>query len=147
MNKRNSKEWLSLKRTVRFGETDSAGVMHFFQLIRWCHEAWEESLEKYGIYLQEIFPTTKSKGLQLQIALPVVHCEAKYFKPLYVGDNINIDLHPEKLSESSFVIRFNFKKNDVQIGIGHIKHVSINSISREKCQLSKSINSWLEESF
>ena len=147
MNKRNSKEWLSLKRTVRFGETDSAGVMHFFQLIRWCHESWEESLEKYGINLQEIFPTTKSKRLHLEIALPVVHCEAKYFKPLSVGDKINIDLYPEKLSESSFIIRFNFKKEDEQIGIGHIKHVSINSMSREKCKQSKPINSWLEESF
>ena len=40
-----SPTWLQLHRVVRFGDTDAAGVMHFHQLLRWCHEAWEESLE------------------------------------------------------------------------------------------------------
>jgi 1,4-dihydroxy-2-naphthoyl-CoA hydrolase len=31
--------WLQLQRTVRFGDTDAAGVMPFLQLMRWCHEA------------------------------------------------------------------------------------------------------------
>ena len=42
-----------LCRSVRFGETDAdqgaAGVMHFQQLLRWCHEAYEESLERFGL--------------------------------------------------------------------------------------------------
>ena len=41
--------WLQLERRVRFGDTDAAGVMHFHQLLRWCHEAWEESLERFGL--------------------------------------------------------------------------------------------------
>ena len=146
MEKRNPREWLCLKRTVRFGETDAAGVVHFLELFRWCHETWEESLEKYGIVLQEIFPITKVNTCQLDVALPVVHCEAHYFQPLYVGDIINIELYPEKKNESSFVLRFKFKKNGEQIGIINIKHVSINPITREKCGLSKQINLWLHES-
>jgi len=115
LEKRNPREWLCLKRTVRFGETDAAGVVHFLELFRWCHEAWEESLEKYGIVLQEIFPTTQINLSQLDVALPVVHCEANYFQPLYVGDIINIELNPEKINESSFVLRFKFKKNGEKI--------------------------------
>ena len=146
MEKRNPREWLCLKRTVRFGETDAAGVVHFVELFRWCHETWEESLEKYGIVLQEIFPTTPINTSQIDVALPIVHCEAKYFQPLYVGDTINIELYPEKINESSFILRFKFKKNGEQIGIINIKHVSINPITREKCGLSKQINLWLHES-
>ncbi len=146
MEKRNPREWLFLKRIVRFGETDAAGVVHFLELFRWCHETWEESLEKYGIVLQEIFPTTPINTSQLDVALPIVHCEAKYFQPLYVGDTINIELYPEKINESSFILRFKFKKNGAQIGITNIKHVSINPITREKCELSKQINLWLHES-
>ena len=146
LDKRNPREWLCLKRTVRFGETDAAGVVHFLELFRWCHETWEESLEKFGIVLQEIFPTTQINTSQLDVALPVVHCEANYFQPLYVGDTINIELHPEKINESSFVLRFKFKKNGEQIGTTHIKHVSINPITREKSALSKPINLWLYES-
>ena len=146
MAKRNPREWLCLKRTVRFGETDAAGVVHFLELFRWCHETWEESLEKYGIVLQEIFPTTQINTSQLDLALPVVKCEANYFQPLYVGDTINIELNPEKIDDSSLVLRFKFKKNGETIGTANIKHVSINPITRDICELSKQINLWLHES-
>ena len=143
---RNPREWLCFNRTVRFGETDAAGVVHFLELFRWCHETWEESLEKYGVALQEIFPTTPVNKSQMDIALPVVHCEANYFQPLYVGDIINTELCPEKINESSFILRFKFKKNGEKIGTTNIKHLSINPITREKCALSKQINLWLDES-
>ena len=146
MEKRNPREWLCLKRTVRFGDTDAAGVVHFLELFRWCHETWEESLEKYGIALQEIFPTTQINSRQLDVALPIVHCEANYFKPLYVGDTITIELNPEKLDESSFVLRFKLVKNSEDIGSINIKHASINPITRERCTLSEQINMWLYQS-
>jgi len=146
LKKRDPREWLFLQRTVRFGETDAAGVVHFLQLFKWCHEAWEESLEKYGIALKDIFPTSEINTNQLDVALPVIHCEANYFQPLYVGDTINIELNTEKINESSFVLRLNFKKNGEQIGTTNIKHVSINPITRKKCALSKQINLWLNES-
>ena len=145
MNKRDPREWLFLQRTVRFGETDAAGVVHFLQLFKWCHEAWEESLEKYGIALKDIFPTNEINTSQLDVALPVIHCEANYFQPLYVGDIINIELYPEKINETSFILRFKFLKNGNQIAKTSMKHVSINPITREKCVLSKQINLWLQE--
>ena len=134
-----------MKRTVRFGETDAAGVVHFLELFRWCHETWEESLEKYGIVLQEIFPSNRTNTNELDVVLPVIHCEANYFQPLYVGDIINIELYPEKINESSFILRFKFLKNGNQIAKTSMKHVSINPITREKCILSKQINLWLQE--
>ncbi len=146
MNKRDRRDWLFLQRTVRFGETDAAGVVHFLQLFKWCHEAWEESLERYGIALKDIFPTTQINLSKQDVSLPVVHCEANYFKPLYVGDSINIELYPEKVNDSSFILRFKFKKNGEQIGTTNIRHVSINPITREKCSLSKQIDLWLNES-
>ena len=146
MDRRNPREWLFLKRTVRFGDTDAAGVVHFLELFRWCHETWEESLEKYGIVLQEIFPTTQINTSQLNIALPIVQCEANYFQPLYVGDTINIELNPKKLNESSFLLRFRLVKNGEDISSIKIKHVSINPITREKCALSKQIDMWLYQS-
>ena len=60
--------WLLLCRTVRFGDTDAAGVMHFHQLLRWCHEAYEESLERFGIAADEIFP---APGRTPAVALPI----------------------------------------------------------------------------
>jgi hypothetical protein len=34
---------------VHFSDTDAAGVMHFQHLLGWCHQAWEDSLEQFGI--------------------------------------------------------------------------------------------------
>lgn len=48
-------DWLLLCRAVRFGETDAAGVTHFHQVLRWCHETYEESLERFGIQAAEVF--------------------------------------------------------------------------------------------
>ena len=54
------KNWLILKRKVRFGDCDSAGVIHFHNLLRWAHESWEESIDVYGIPHQDIFPDANS---------------------------------------------------------------------------------------
>tara|TARA_Y100001968_G_C19359200_1_gene718822 strand:+ start:631 stop:1083 length:453 start_codon:yes stop_codon:yes gene_type:complete len=144
--KRNHREWLNFRRTVRFGETDAAGVVHFLQLFKWCHEAWEESLEEYGIALKDIFPTEQFNVSELDVALPVVKCEANYLKPLYVGDIINIEIYPERINDCSFILRFEVKKDGKQIATTNIKHLSINPITREKCSLTKQINLWIDES-
>ena len=146
MDKLRSKDWLYSKRTVRFGETDGAGVMHFVQLLKWCHETWEESLEKFGISLGDVFPSINIKSTHPETSLPIAHCEAKYFEPFYIGDNINIELYPEKVNSYSFVLRFKFKKNSEEIGIASIKYISINTISRKRCPFSKEISLWLKES-
>ena len=146
MQKRNPRKWLCSKRTVRFGETDAAGVVHFLKLFKWSHEAWEHSLEKYGIALGDVFPSSPINTSQLEVSLPVVNCEANYFKPLYVGDIVNIELYPEKRSDTSFILRSQFKKSGKKVGETNIKHVSINPITREKCLLPDHINLWLEES-
>ena len=47
-------DWLILQKKVRFGDCDSAGVIHFHNLLKWAHEAWEESIEIYGIPYKDI---------------------------------------------------------------------------------------------
>ena len=73
-----------LERLVHFGDTDAAGVMHFHQLLRWCHEAWEESLSATAL------PPAVSSGCRGQqqwpaVALPV-HCQADFKRPVHGGD-------------------------------------------------------------
>jgi len=48
-------DWLILQKKVRFGDCDSAGVIHFHNLLKWSHEAWEESIEIYGIPIKIFF--------------------------------------------------------------------------------------------
>ena len=58
-------DWLILQKKVRFGDCDSAGVIHFHNLLKWSHEAWEESIEIYGIPSQDIFPDFSTRKSQI----------------------------------------------------------------------------------
>jgi len=79
----NAYPWLEIPRTVRFSDTDAAGVMHFQHLLGWCHQAWEDSLEQFGIPVGAVFPGGRSD--QPSVALPIVHCHADFRAPMYVG--------------------------------------------------------------
>ena len=146
MSTTNSETWLALKRNVRFGDTDAAGVMHFYQLLRWCHEAWEESLELYGIPAKCLFPNSHELGSEVSIALPIVHCKANFFSPLYTGDHLEIELVPKKITAGLFQIETKFKREKKDVAIGLIRHCAINTKSRERCALPKEIDLWLESS-
>ncbi|MBT66181.1 MAG: 1,4-dihydroxy-2-naphthoyl-CoA hydrolase, partial [Synechococcus sp. NP17] len=71
--------------------------MHFYQLLRWCHEAWEDSLNRYGITAAEIFPGCRADQAPPSIALPIVHCEADFLQPVHGGDQLAVTLKPARL--------------------------------------------------
>ena len=136
-------DWLLLCRTVRFGETDAAGVMHFQQLLRWCHEAYEESLERFGIAAADVFP---SPGHRPAVALPIVHCSADYRRPLVCGDPLAIALSPDRLDPGCFEVRYNFRSNGETVATAITRHLAISSDNRQRCPLPQELNRWLEAS-
>ena len=139
----NPNSWLMLCRSVRFGETDAAGVMHFQQLLRWCHEAYEESLERFGLQTAEIFPTP---GHIPEVALPIVHCSADFRRPLVCGSALTIELKPTRLDPGCFEVRYRFSSDDQLVAEGLTRHVAIRSDGRKRCELPQGINRWLEAS-
>jgi 1,4-dihydroxy-2-naphthoyl-CoA hydrolase len=145
--------WLLLCRTVRFGDTDAAGVMHFHQLLRWCHEAYEESLERCGIPAAHVFPRpsweTDSPGPAadpLAVALPIVHCSADFLRPLRVGDPLAIALEPTALDGGSFEVRYRFTSAGDPVARGLTRHLAIDTATRRRCPLPDPITRWLEAS-
>jgi len=145
--------WLVLERSVRFGDTDAAGVMHFHQLLRWCHEAYEESLEGFGIAAAAVFPgaagppgTDNSQPAPLPVALPIVHCSADYRRPLVCGDRLAIRLDPHRLDPGSFEVRYRFERLGEEVARGLTRHLAIASATRQRCPLPEPIQRWLEAS-
>ena len=138
--------WLKLERQVHFGDTDAAGVMHFHQLLRWCHEAWEESLERYGIAAGSIFPGGRGQDHWPDTALPVVHCEADFLRPLHGGDQLQVRVKPRRLDPGCFEVQTRFQLDGVDVAIGLIRHLAIKSATRQRCPLPNAIDLWLEAS-
>jgi 1,4-dihydroxy-2-naphthoyl-CoA hydrolase len=146
-------EWLLLCRTVRFGETDAAGVMHFQQLLRWCHEAYEESLERFGIPAAHVFPRPAwaigeppPEEPPLAVAMPIVHCSADFRRPLRVGDPLAIALRPVRLDPNSFEVSYRFASAGEPVAQGLTRHLAITVAERRRCPIPEPIARWLEAS-
>ena len=145
--------WLLLRRTVRFGDTDAAGVMHFHQLLRWCHEAYEESLEAFGLAPACLFPMAAiDRPTDLDapsIALPIIHCSADFRRPLVCGDPLLIRLEPLRLHPGSFEVRYRFQRSrsgedPQEAALGLTRHLAIEAASRLRCSLPDPVQRWLE---
>ncbi len=135
--------WLILKRKVRFGECDAAGVIHFHNLLKWSHEAWEESMEKYGIEIDDIFPDGKSID---KISLPIIKSEANFFRPIKFGDLLSINISPSKITNHLFKVQTTFFKDSSKAAESIIIHCSINPITRVKVPLKENLERWIEAS-
>ena len=140
----NAYPWLEIHRTVRFSDTDAAGVMHFQNLLGWCHQAWEDSLEQFGIPVGVIFPGGRSD--QPSVALPIVHCHADFRAPLHVGDAVVIGLQPKRIDPSCFEVVSGFRLDAQVIASGCLRHVAIDAGSRQRCSLPEPVERWIEAS-
>ena len=138
-----SLDWLFLKRKVRFGDCESAGVLHFHNLLRWSHESWEESIDIYGISYDDIFPNYPLKN---QVSFPIVSCEANFYAPIRMGDLLTINLSPKKINNHLFEIKTLFLKEKLNIAEGKIIHCSIDINSRKKVSIPDNLERWIEAS-
>ena len=137
-------DWLILKRKVRFGDCDSAGVIHFHNLLRWSHESWEDSIQSYGIPYQDIFPDFSSR--KNKIIFPIVNCEANFFSPIKIGDLLKIKISPKKINNHLFQVNTFFIKNETTVAEGKIIHCSLDVDSKNKVQLPENLERWIEAS-
>ena len=136
-------DWLTFERKVRFGDCDSAGVIHFHNLFRWAHEAWEESLDVYGISCNEIFPASKFKA---NIVMPIVSSEAKFFLPIKLGDYLEIKIIPKKVHNHLFQVKTSFFVKNLKVAETIISHCVIQYDSNNKVDIPEKFELWIEAS-
>lgn len=126
-------------RTVRLSDTDAAGVVFFAKLLSICHEAYEESLLLAGIDLKLFFRDSFT-------AIPIVKANINFFRPIFAGDKLLINLIPQLLNDNEFEIYYSilFAKSTREcIAKANTKHVCINPTSRTKIKLPQAIVEWI----
>ena len=87
------------ERTIRFRDTDAAGVVYFANVLAMCHEAYEAALMAAGIDLKHFFSDRTR-------ALPIVHAEVDFFQPMVCGDRYTIALAAALLKPSEFALAY-----------------------------------------
>ena len=135
--------WLVLEKKVKFGDCDSAGVIHFHNLLRWAHESWEESMEIYGINLKEIFPSMKN---DIKKIFPIINCEANFLYPIELGDKLKINILPKKINNHLFEVNISFYKDTIIVAKTKVIHCVLDSVDRKKVDLPESLELWIEAS-
>ena len=127
-------------RTIHFKDTDAAGVVYFSNVLSICHEAYEALLEILTIDLKQYF---SGKSL----AVPIVHAEIDFMRPMYCGDQIYISLSGSIQLESTFTLKYEVYKNDLEmdkpIATASTKHVAIDPVTRKRSEIPSELLQWL----
>ena len=121
------------KYTIQFRDTDAAGVVYFANIISICHIAYEASLIESGIDLK-LFVNNPD------FAVPITHASADFFKPLYCGDRITIELTPRSIDSCRFEIAY-----QLDSATAITKHIVINPNTRKRQELPAILTNWLEQ--
>lgn len=122
---------VSYFRNIYLADTDAAGVLYFAQGMSICHEAYEEWLKSKGLSLQKIL-------LENKFALPIVHGEIDFFKPIFCGDRLEIKLKLNNLQTTEFAIAYTVFKSispEQILAKALTKHVCINTETRARVAL------------
>ncbi|HLO85768.1 MAG TPA: thioesterase family protein [Nostocaceae cyanobacterium] len=125
------------QRTVRFQDTDAAGVVYFANVLVMCHEAYEASLEATDINLRSFFTNPI-------LAFPIVHANVDFVRPMYCGDKLEISLAPQKIGLDKFEISYEITIGEVLVAKAVTRHVCIEVNSRTKQELPTEMINWLE---
>ncbi|MGF1457753.1 MAG: acyl-CoA thioesterase [Leptolyngbyaceae cyanobacterium] len=128
----------NFERTIRFQDTDAAGVVYFAQVLSICHEGYEASLQATGVDLKVFFRGST-------VAVPITHTTADLHRPLRCGDVIRVELQPMQISPDSFEIKYQLRAANGKIAaFATTRHVCIDTTTRQRQALSLELVQWLQ---
>jgi 4-hydroxybenzoyl-CoA thioesterase len=85
---------------VRFGDIDQAGVVYYPRFLHYFHVAMEE------LFTAEVGLDYARVLLEHRFALPAVHLEVDFRRPLRYGDVIDVDVRVVRVGRASVEWRY-----------------------------------------
>jgi len=117
------------KTTVKMHDTDAAGIIFFGSQLKMIHDAYEALLESLGFSFAKLLRN-------FDFFVPIVHAEADYKEPLFVGDRITIAVTLAKIGQTSFIFNFTLRNRKKKIvGTAKTVHVSVDNRTHKKIHL------------
>lgn len=94
----------STRITVRFGDTDPAGLVYYPNLFHYCHVAMEEFFAaRCGISYDLLMR-------QERIGFPTVNAQAEFIVPLVYGDEVDVEVFVSRTGSSSATFEYSLKR-------------------------------------
>lgn len=88
------------EHTVRFHETDRAGIIYFSRVFEYCHIAFEEML-------RAIFGSVDTLFRNGTWGMPLVDAHTRYLKPIQLDERLTIELRVARVGRGS--VRFAYR--------------------------------------
>ena len=127
-------------KRVYLSDTDAAGVVYFAKGLEICHQAYEESLAAAGISLKQMLR-------EKTIALPIIRAEIDFIRPLFCGDELQVNLTATLISSNEFAIAYQICHTDNLERIlvkAQTNHVCIDPQTRTRTDIPPTILKWLD---
>lgn len=100
---------------VRLHDTDAAGVLFFGHLFRHAHDAYEGLMDLLGVPLNSLIPNGLGTGTRAATGdadgatpLPITRAQARYLRPLGLGDRVRVEVRIADLRRRSFAVEYRF---------------------------------------
>lgn len=106
----------SIKRRIRFCETDLAGVVHFSNYFRMMEEVEHEFFRSLGLSVVMAHEA-------LQIGWPRVSASCEFFGPLRFEDEVELIMRVTKVGEKSFNYEVDFQWEGRRVALGKMTSV------------------------
>lgn len=124
---------------LKLHETDAAGILFFSNQFKIVHDAYETLLEEIGFGFAELL---KNRSF----FLPIVHAEADFKKPLFVGDVIEIQITVENVGNTSFTFAYKLLNAKQElVGTARTVHVTIDKKTHQKIPLPAEMRSKIDD--
>lgn len=112
------------QRTIWMQDTDATGVLYFANQLQIALEAFETYLQSHQFSIKDMI----AKG---DFLLPIVHTEADYFSPVFIGDQVDIELRVKSVGTTSLTLNFELYKEKEKVGTVLITHVVMSRQTKE----------------
>lgn len=112
------------RHRIHFRDTDAAGVVFFSNIFSLFHEAYEASLAASGIDVRQFFRA-------VDFAVPIVHADCDFFRPIRCGELYDILLKPEQASVNEFSITYQSFRVDGAIAASTYSSLDSQSLTQD----------------
>jgi 1,4-dihydroxy-2-naphthoyl-CoA hydrolase len=103
-------------------DTDAAGIIFFASQFVFAHVVYERFLEELGFSFAEALEKEP-------FLMPIVHAESDYYRPLKVGDRLDVELSVANIGDTSMTLEYAFSAVDGEV-VGRSRSVHV-AVSRE----------------
>ncbi|MEE9449768.1 MAG: acyl-CoA thioesterase [Ignavibacteriaceae bacterium] len=109
---------ITSKKKINFYHCDPAGILFYARLFEICHSVYEEIINSFEL--------VENFWQNDDYVVPIVKCEAGFFKPVKPGEEVTVELFVSQLRKTSFELSYEIKnENNVSVASAKTVHVFV----------------------